>query len=319
MVIKVLAIIIIVIVFAIVFKYYVLDILFEVKSEPFTDSKYKPANTRIAYYNIGDYPWNRHTISSSIPYDIKLKDNNDIMPYYEFDNDTYNKKLKEVFNSSNEELIIAMEGTEWSHWNNPKKIANTEEINKLIAYYELILSVIYERLQNNNIFDISSNDSKIQIVHDLMKRYKYNINNREYNLFDVELILYRDGKVQGKHVKLFAITDGKKVHIIAIRVIGVISEDNIMLFPYVANDTMNSIGFDIFIPEGQFNTITNHNIDSINDSHVKGEIEDIMYKKLLENYDYEESDISNNSYNPEKKIILRDNFSSMVNNIMEEK
>ena len=35
--------------------------------------RYMPSNTRIMYENTGTYPWNRHIINSSIPYDVNVK------------------------------------------------------------------------------------------------------------------------------------------------------------------------------------------------------------------------------------------------------
>ena len=59
--------------------------------------KYKPYNIRLMYENTGEYPWNRHTINSSIPYDVNIKKEAVNVYYYEFDNKTYNNKLKSVF------------------------------------------------------------------------------------------------------------------------------------------------------------------------------------------------------------------------------
>ena len=58
--------------------------------------KYKPYNIRLMYENTGEYPWNRHAINSSIPYDVNIKKEAVNVYYYEFDNKTYNEKLKEV-------------------------------------------------------------------------------------------------------------------------------------------------------------------------------------------------------------------------------
>ena len=97
-------------------------------------SKYKPYNIRLMYENTGEYPWNRHSINSSIPYDVNIKREAGNVYYYEFDNETFNDKLKEVFKSKCEELIIAVEGSEWNAWRNPKILRDTGEKNKLKSY-----------------------------------------------------------------------------------------------------------------------------------------------------------------------------------------
>jgi len=307
--IKIIAIIAVLIVFAIVFKYYVMKDLLVVEKQHFTNIV-KPVNTRIAYYNISDYPWDRHSINSSIPYDVKVKEDAKNAFYYEFDNDTYDKKLKEVFKSPCEELVIATEGSKWSKWINPKKLVNQSEIDKLVRYYNVILSVIYKSLNENTVMDLPGDTikRKIQIVHDIMNRYRYNQDNTNYLLFDIDMIFYREGKLQGKHIKIFAITNGVSVNVIAIKVIGVISEDNIVLFPYVGSDATNKLDFDIFIPEGRAREmIKRKKIDSLIDTNVSEEVENIMYKKLLEEYDYEDDDISNNTYDKEKEMLYRPN------------
>ena len=60
------------------------------------ESKYKPYNIRLMYENTGEYPWNRHSINSSIPYDVNIKREAVNVYYYEFDNETFNDKLKQV-------------------------------------------------------------------------------------------------------------------------------------------------------------------------------------------------------------------------------
>jgi len=134
--------IIIIIYFLVINKYLISDIGHNNGLEKFSmkDSnihynnkfKYMPSNTRIMYENTGTYPWNRHIINSSIPYDVNVKKEAINVYYYEYDNNTYNEKLKEVFKNSCEELIIAVEGNKWSKWQNPKLLKNENKINMKI-------------------------------------------------------------------------------------------------------------------------------------------------------------------------------------------
>lgn len=328
-VLKIIIVISVIIIFSLLTKIYFMKMIFDdFKStnnihEPFInqDNIIKPYNTRISYLNIGDEPWNRHSITSSIPFDISVNENAENVFYYEFDNELYNNKLKELFKSNCEELIIATEGNKWTKWTNPKLLSNREEKYKLIEYYNSILTFIHKTLNTSKLLNLPGDkpQKEIQIVHDLMKRYRQNMTNKQFYLFDIEMICYREGKLHGKHIKLYVVSNGQRVNVIAIKIIGVVSEDNIVLYPYVGNDTLNTIGFDIFIPEGKI-IEQNKNIgDTIIAENMDLEIENIMYKKLIEDYDSEETDINNSVYDKEKKNLLNNfSMSSTYNEINNE-
>jgi hypothetical protein len=281
--------------------------------------KYKPSNTRILYRNVGELPWNRHTINSSIPYDIRVQQGAEKAYYYEFDNKKYNENLKEVFKSNCEELIIAVEGTNWSNWKNPKAVKDQREIDRLLRYYNVLFNVIDKKLNESHEMNLPGNQTnkKIQIVHDLVNRYRVNLDNDPFYMFDMDLILYREGKLQGKHVKIVAITNGFQTNIILTRIVGVVNEDNIVLHPYVGNDSMDKFDFEVFIPEGNVskereNRMTEWDTaDRMKDENVYSEIENIIYKKLLENHNTEDDDISNNNYKPKKgELVKRDKMNA---------
>jgi len=264
--------------------------------------KYKPYNIRLMYENTGEYPWNRHTINSSIPYDVNIKKEAVNVYYYEFDNATFNRKLKQVFKSNCEELIIATEGSEWNNWINPKTLKDTNEENKLKSYYDKIYNFAIKRL-NSKIMNLPGEDEKqkIQIVHDIMLRYRTHKLYPSYYMFDIEMILYRAGKFQGKHIKLVVITNGKTINVILANIIGVVSEDNIVIYPYTSYDKLNITDYHQFIPL-KYGTVENdtknssENTFNISDKYMNSEIENIMYKKLLEENIPEDVDISNNNF-----------------------
>lgn len=275
--------------------------------------KYKPYNIRLMYENTGEYPWNRHTINSSIPYDVNIKKEAVNVYYFEFDNKTYNEKLKEVFKSNCEELIIAVEGSEWNNWQNPKILRDNREKNKLKNYYDKIFDFAIKRL-NTNIMDLPGEDKKqkIQIVHDIMLRYRKHKSYPEYYMFDIDMILYRAGKFQGKHVKVVAITNGVKINIILVRVVGVVSEDNIVIYPYTSYDKLNITDYQQFIPS-KYGTVesdtknSSENTFNMSDTYMNSEIENIMYKKLLEENIPEDVDISNNNFTPKPgELVIKD-------------
>ena len=276
--------------------------------------KYKPSNARIMYNNTGELPWNRHIINSSIPYDIDIKHEAQNVYYYEFDNKTYTEKLKKVFKNNCEEIIIAVEGNEWTNWINPKTLDDEIMKSKLVFHYNKILEIITTSLNEDGTMDLPGYDEKreIQVVHDIMLRYRTNIKNSNYLMFDIDMILYRSGKFQGKHVKLVAVSNGFTVNIIMVKVIGVISEDKIVLHPYRAYDIMNKNNFNQYVPM-KYGTVdsdvktSQENTFEVNDDYMNSEIENLLYKKLLEENIPEDIDKSNNNYIPQPgEIIERD-------------
>ena len=91
------SIILIIIIFIIVIKRYLNNTdekieKFNMKDDTINYNnkfKYMPSNTRIMYENTGEYPWNRHIINSSIPYDVNVKKEAVNVYYYEFDFDLF--------------------------------------------------------------------------------------------------------------------------------------------------------------------------------------------------------------------------------------
>jgi len=276
--------------------------------------KYKPSNARIMYNNTGELPWNRHIINSSIPYDIDIKPEAQNVYYYEFDNKTYAEKLKKLFKNNCEEIIIAVEGNEWTNWINPKTLDDEIIKSKLVFHYNKILEIITTSLNEDGIMDLPGYDEKreIQVVHDIMLRYRTNIKKSNYLMFDIDMILYRSGKFQGKHVKVVAVSNGFTVNIIMVKVIGVIAEDKIVLHPYRAYDIMNKNNFNQYVPM-KYGTVdsdvktSQENTFEVNDDYMNSEIENLLYKKLLEENIPEDIDKSNNNYIPQPgEIIERD-------------
>jgi hypothetical protein len=316
------SVVIIIILFYIVITIYLQKELYNVENFAMNDKgvsynnpfKYRASNTRIMYNNTGTLPWNRHIINSSIPYDVNIKKEAVNVYYYEFDNKTYNDKLKEVFKTNCEELIIAIEGNEWDDWKIPKKEKDMIVINNLVKYYNKVYDFLYEKLNNNPIMYLPSEDKQqnIQIVHDLMIRYRTHSNYTEYYMFDIDLILYRAGKFQGKHVKVVAITNGVDINIIFVKIIGVISEDNIVLHPYKGVDNMNNYDFGQYVPM-KYGTVESNDKNSsensfnISDEYMNSEVENIMYRKLLIENIPEDIDISNNNYIPKKEELIKHN------------
>jgi hypothetical protein len=314
------SVVIIIVLFYFVITIYLQNEIYNVENFAMNDKgvsydnpfKYQASNTRIMYNNTGTLPWNRHMINSSIPYDVNIKKEAVNVYYYEFDNETFNNKLKEIFKNNCEEIIIAVEGNEWDNWKNPKKDRDEFVIDKLVRYYNKIYDFLYQKLNMNPIMNLPSQDKQqnLQIVHDLMLRYRIHSKYTDYYMFDIDLILYRAGKFQGKHVKVVAITNGIDINIILVKIIGVISEDNIVLHPYKGLDNMNNFDFGQYVPM-KYGTVESNDKNSrensfdINDKYMNSEIENIMYRKLLTENIPEDVDISNNNYIPKKEELTK--------------
>lgn len=150
----------------------------------------------------------------------------------EFENKTFNDRLNLLFKSNCEELIIAVEGSEWNAWQNPKTLSSVAEKDRLKSYYDKIFDFVAKRLQGGRM-DLPGDvkKDKIQIVHDIMLRYRTHGVYPSYYMFDIDMILYRHGRFQGKHVKLVAVINGMNndnINIILAEIVGAVSEDNIV-------------------------------------------------------------------------------------------
>ena len=300
--IRIIIVILIISIFIILSKNYV-----ETFKNQDSDEQYKAYNTRLTYRNTGELPWERHEIYSSLPVDIKVKYKEAY--FYEYGNDEYTLKLREIFNNNCEKLIMVVEGTNWTKWQNSK---NNNKPDILLSYYNKIYNYIYDTINNSKILNLPNDDNpatKIQIVHDILKRYKQNTDNPSYYLFEIELLLYREGKLQGKHFKFIVLSNNISINVIVIKLVGVVSEDNIGMHPVLANDDYNDLNknFDIFIPQ---KNILNDNIDknvngnydviySNSESLSNNEIENQLYNKLVNTYNPELVDIYDNNYNPQ--------------------
>lgn len=268
------------------------------------DNYFKGFNTRLNYRNTGSYPWDRHYIYSSIPTDVEMKYNTTY--YYEFGNDEYELRLRNIFKNNCKDLIVAVEGTDWSNWINPRCIISKDSacggLNKDIVYdnYNKVFNYIASKINDSNDLMLpddvlSKKKIKIQIVHDILKRYRLNNTQNDYMMIDIEMILYRQNKLHGKHVKFYAITNGDIVNIIVAKILGIVTEDNIGLHPVLPNDNVNDINnnFGIFIPEKNIALSYDREISDYNEIFESSEklseslLEEQLIDKLEANYNTE--------------------------------
>jgi hypothetical protein len=219
------------------------------KYELFTIDIPASFNARINYKNKGvdkDLPWNHHIISSVYPHEINYSSKTKF--YYDFSNKEYENKLRKIFyDNTVNNLIKYVEGIEWGDWVYPEKFKNKEY---LLSEYQKIYDLIYTKINESD--ELKLNDEtdlyKIQIVHDVFKRYRLNKNNSGQYMFDIDLLLYKESKLNGKHINLLVIIDGIKITFVLIKLIGVVHQDNIYLFPVLSNEVIDdNTGFTPYI------------------------------------------------------------------------
>lgn len=174
-----------------------------------------PYNSSIQLSNNSDDMKDRHPIDS-IPYDIDLKDRYKKAYYYELNNDDYLAFLKAYFSTCMDGLkdftnIIDSTDVEWT--------TDLTDIASVKGFYDQG----YQYLSNR--FD----KKDIKIVHDVLNRYKKLDNNKV--LFDIDLILYRHGKINGKHVNMVLLKDFTKTIVIDVSIKGIVGEDKIYMHP----------------------------------------------------------------------------------------
>lgn len=207
------------------------------------------ANDSINYSNKGTEPWNHHPIASSVPVDIVTK--SDKPYYYEFDNAQYDIAISKTFEYPcklapdllNNSLWIIVDLGEDSPARSGAMVAHQKAVefigNKLNTSEFMQLP-----------FDNPSKRPKIQVVHDVLTQAKIHKNNKYKYILNIEVVIYREAKYNGKHVGMTIMTDYNPYtkawtfNALEINVLGVVYEDNIGLFPVVASYTEQSAGAD---------------------------------------------------------------------------
>lgn len=175
--------------------------------------------------NRGSEPWNHHPIQS-ILYDPVLQYPN--IYTNELDNNTFEKILFKVFSIP--------ENCPYHKWSQIF-IPNKDVDSNVLKAYNRTLNLINSKLQSTTAFDscTDTDKSKLQVVHDVWIGYQNSLSDESYKII-METILYRESKFIGKHVRFEAIVKNRKVIICQALVLGVISEDQIALYPIVASD-----------------------------------------------------------------------------------
>ena len=167
-----------------------------------------PYNSDINIKNKSSALIDRHPIDSidiNVDYPVNAY-------YYEFSNNQYLKILNDMFKPSNSEKNILLNNINWSN-----------NINESITP---IYNKAYLFISNT----IARFTPDVQIVHDLLNKFKIDKDSQEY-LLDIDMILYRNYKLNGKHVNFLVYVNHLTEKMINIEIKGVVGEDKIGFHP----------------------------------------------------------------------------------------
>jgi len=225
------------------------------------------------YTNTNEYPWERNNINSKLPYNIIMKNNNDL--YYDIGNDELDLKFKTAFDIDNNKIIKTIEGNDWTKWVNAKTSNNKKDLNdyfnNFLRYFKMMIKM--------PIFDLpNDNTNRFKIKDTVLLRYKSNKNNTKELLLEIDLVITRSNKPLSKHLKILTITDGNYNKIIMANVIGVINEFELSKTYGSIDDVKN---YKEFTPQFTYKYDLNNYIIDTNDKLLHSEIEYNLYNKLL--------------------------------------
>jgi len=223
------------------------------------------------YINTNEIPIDYYKIYSSIPYDIKAK--NEQSAIYDYDNDELNEKFISIFNINSPKVINLIEGIEWSKWYNINE--NNYDSYMGICYNNTINEFNKKLIDEE--FDLPNNNNKFKIIDKTLNRYKKSSDNKY--LLDIDIIIYRNNKPLARHIKLLSVCSINTTTIIMAKIVGVINEktlhdDNLKS----ANENINLAEF---IPERVIDYNTLDYIYDMDDKLVNTQISNNLYNKLL--------------------------------------
>jgi len=225
------------------------------------------------YTNTNEYSWERNNINSKLPYNIIMKNNNDV--YYDIGNDELDEKLKTAFQIDSNKIIKIIEGKNWSKWINAKNSSNkrglNEYFNNFMKYFKMIIKM--------PIFDLpNDNKNRFKVKEVVLLRYKSNKENPKELLLDIELVISRNKKPLSKHIKILTITDNNYNKVIMANVIGVINEFELTKTYGSIDDVKN---YQEFKPQFTYKYDLNNFIIDTNDKLLHSELEYNLYNKIL--------------------------------------
>lgn len=183
------------------------------------------SNEDIQLQNDGTQPWNRHPIMS-VPY-LQMRPafqrglrHHANAAYYELDNHDFDMALKRTFRYD-----CQVRAGPWAEVETPSVTISKEVRDQ----YPEVIAYLARKMP------------KVQVVHDRWVGFRRHMTTSGIYLFELETILYRRGKFQGKHVSFAVMVQmpqkpkEKPIYTVTqTRVEGVVPEDQIGMFPVLA-------------------------------------------------------------------------------------
>jgi hypothetical protein len=181
-------------------------------------------NEKLEIKNKSNNIFDRHPIQNSIISDINIKYNKAY--YYEYNNTIYLNKLNKTF--INDECYI--KNIIFKDWETKYSI-------EISSIYQNIYNYLYNTINNSTYLKID-NSENIQIVHDILNRYKYS-EDKKIIILDLDLILYRENKSHGKHVNLEIAYSLRSIKVFNIKIKGIINESDLYIDKIENNHKIN--------------------------------------------------------------------------------
>ena len=219
---------------------YVVNEGFNVQNigSPSTDLDPLPWNEDIAYSNdTSDDVVKRHRMEDSIP--VEKVSLYPTAYYYEYGNAEYEERLRRTFRNLCTTLQLSLHPNDWKGPFVPDVASK-----RTMRQYADIVPYLEKTLNSSEYLTLPGDNPKsrpnIQVVHDRWLQY-YASNDGSMLRYDIEVLLYREAKFEGKHVALSVIKHKNKgLEVVAARVVGVVPEDKIILFPVTLHDPLNN-------------------------------------------------------------------------------
>jgi len=213
---------------------------------------------------------------------------------FEYNDSLFKEKLYKIFEINNNLKILfkISENIIWSSWKNPDK-CNIQIYNKFINYLNIILK-----------------ENSINNIYHVLNKYKINIHNSNNLLYNIDLLLYRNDKIYGKHINLIVYYNNDKFYIIYLNILGNVNQYNILNNTFLKNiNNENAVNFH----KNNKNNLNdcNKNCDNhidISDKYVDNEISNILIKKIntpIYNKIDTKSILENKKYNKNQKNLKK--------------
>jgi hypothetical protein len=230
--------------------------------------------TDMNYLNNNRYNTNFNKLCSSLPYDIKAKNESSLI--YDYGNDELNEKFSTIYDLNNpEKQIKIIEGVNWTIWKSPD---DTSILSSLSTYYSRVITIFNNNLQNP-IFDLPNFNSHFIIINKSLNRYKKCMDNGNVYMMDIDVIIHRENRPLARHIKMIAVCSPLKTSFLFCKVIGVIKEADI--HKNTIKPASLSDNYVEFYPERPVIYDTNSFIYDMDDRRANSQVSYNLYNKLL--------------------------------------